>query len=167
MSFITRVNWATFDFVEPWMLPKVEVYLADVDSLVLTKEYLEQSNYVWHARRNFYDVPLIDSTKGTFYMLFLGITGKPLTVLLGNSESDNALSYSIFPNPVSDKLYVRFSSNCEITIKSIDGKELKKLEYKNPDTNQGIDLSEISNGIYIISCKFNNINILTSKFIKI
>ncbi|MBK7800970.1 MAG: hypothetical protein IPJ53_17910 [Saprospiraceae bacterium] len=60
-----------------------EAYLVDVDPLVLTKEYLEQSNYAWWARRNYYEVPLVDSTKGIFYMDIFGDNRKAINYFIG------------------------------------------------------------------------------------
>ncbi len=166
MSFITRINWGTFDFFEPWQLPKVEAYLADVDSLVLTKEYLEQSNYAWWARRNYYEVPLVDSTKGIFYMIYLGITGKPLTILLDNEEINFYNKFEISPNPSTNTIKINAPENGNISIFSLAGTALLKSKV-NLGTNQYIDISQISSGCYILKFKGKSGRSLTKKLIKV
>lgn len=166
MSFITRINWGTFDFFEPWQLPKVEAYLADVDSLVLTKEYLEQSNYAWWARRNYYEVPLVDSTKGTFYMIYLGITGKPLTILLDNEEINFHNKFEISPNPTTNTIKINAPENGKISIFSLAGIALLESPVNNGENNN-LDISQISSGCYIFRFIGKSGRSLTKKLIKV
>ncbi len=165
-SFITRVNWNTFDFNNPNQLPKVEVYLEDVDSLELTKEYLDSTNYQFQARRNYYNVQLDNGENGTFYMVYLGITNKPLTVLLDNKNPSQVIKYSIFPNPASEYLEFTCESECLLSIYDIYGKIVKSVNYNNANQLMKVDISSLIKGYYIVNCQFENLNSIKYRFIK-
>ncbi len=63
----------------------------------------------------------------------------------------------IYPNPVTDKLNLKFNGNADsIQILDVNGQLLKKLEYQN-----NIDVSMLVSGIYFLKCG-NHV----SKFIK-
>jgi hypothetical protein len=62
---------------------------------------------------------------------------------------------SVFPNPVSNgKLNVNLNSdeNVEANLTSVTGQQIRKVILKNGINN--IDVSELSNGVYILSTKF-------------
>jgi hypothetical protein len=75
-------------------------------------------------------------------------------VLYEQLECDEQ-NLSVFPNPVANgKLNVSLNSaeNVEANLTSITGKQIKKIILKNGINN--IDVSELSNGVYILSTKF-------------
>lgn len=61
-------------------------------------------------------------------------------------ESLSSDILSVFPNPVTDKLTVKGNVNATITIRSIDGRIMKSAMNVS-----SIDVSEIPNGIYIVT----------------
>lgn len=72
----------------------------------------------------------------------------------------------IYPNPVQDNLYY----DCEhevvsVSIYSIDGKLIDKIEYNNIN-NKHIDLSFLKSGLYLIEFYFEDSSKLTKKIIK-
>ena len=74
-----------------------------------------------------------------------------LTALLKCDE----LNLSVFPNPVCNgKLYVSLNSaeKLEADLTSVTGQFIKKVILENGINN--IDVSELSNGVYILSTKF-------------
>ena len=75
-------------------------------------------------------------------------------------------SFLIFPNPASDYLTLRFAQNtskAEIKIYNLLG-ELKSTSSKS-STESTIDISDLSNGVYIIEVTTDR-NIMRKKFIK-
>ena len=75
--------------------------------------------------------------------------------------------FIIYPNPVTNKIVIKtetISDKYDIMIRDIHGQILKYSEIKNKE--KSIDVSDLSNGIYIISIYSKN-NIITKKFIKL
>ncbi len=167
LSFITRVNWYTFDYYKPSQLFTPEVYLGDSDSLILDEEHLLKTNYEYFARKNFYNITLINGNPGTFYMFYLGLTGKPLTILLDNKDPVNPVKYSIFPNPVSKDIALEFTQSCEIKVFNLEGKLIDCISYKIPNFKLTYDMSSLVSGYYLLKCKFANTNTVFYPFIKL
>jgi hypothetical protein len=72
-------------------------------------------------------------------------------------------SITIFPNPAKDILYIKSMEQIEILIiHDISGKEIKRYD----DINQSIDISFLTNGIYIIKAKTRQ-GEATQKIVKI
>jgi hypothetical protein len=62
---------------------------------------------------------------------------------------------SVFPNPVSNgklNLSLNSTQNVEANLTTVTGQYIKKIILKNGLNN--IDVSELSNGVYILSTKF-------------
>lgn len=89
-----------------------------------------------------------------------------ITLGISNNITNNTLS--LFPNPVSDKLYISGLKNqtYDIHIYNIVGEENKHLFIDNSNnSNLSIDVSDLSNGIYFIQIS-NNSTSQILKFIK-
>ena len=73
-----------------------------------------------------------------------------VTVASPNSVSDDNFQFSIFPNPVFDKIIIdaKDLNNKEVRISSVSGLELISL---NEIPQNGISVNELQNGIYFIS----------------
>ncbi|TYA59148.1 T9SS type A sorting domain-containing protein [Formosa maritima] len=84
------------------------------------------------------------------------------TFTLSNTEF-NTQDISIYPNPTSDKINIKLNSseNHSVYIYNILGK--KVMDQNLNGTNSSIDVSNLSNGIYLLSFKNTN---STFKFVK-
>jgi len=61
-------------------------------------------------------------------------------------------TFALYPNPSTDKLYVRIENNGEvytISLYDLAGKELKQYSYKDQDTVE-LELNDIASGIYLL-----------------
>jgi hypothetical protein len=77
------------------------------------------------------------------------------------SASENQLDdFVIFPNPVSDKLFVNAKNNFDFIIFNRLGQKLKEIKNKNE-----IDVSYLSKGIYFVQI-FDGLKSTVKKFIK-
>jgi hypothetical protein len=80
--------------------------------------------------------------------------------ILVNEEvlSDN---FHVYPNPSNSKITISSSSSLiSVSIIDITGKEVLKTKEKT------LDISELSNGIYLVKCYFENNIVLARKLIK-
>lgn len=89
----------------------------------------------------------------------------PLAELTDIDEALNANNFEIFPNPLTDKLFIEIpdSGNTTVEIYSIAG-QLKYL-LKPKDKLSALEIDNLSNGIYLIKVQ-NSKGIRTTKFIK-
>ncbi|MDD3877875.1 MAG: T9SS type A sorting domain-containing protein [Bacteroidales bacterium] len=79
----------------------------------------------------------------------------------GINEGENTLSkLKIYPNPVSDMLYVEaegFEGNlANLTIYSVQGQALKSIDFKVNQNMLAVPFSEFSAGIYFVELKVGN-----------
>lgn len=79
------------------------------------------------------------------------------------------IEYSLFPNPVKDKLFVKLNDEKNtiyyITILNLNGRTLMMLP--QPETQKGIDVSTLPKGMYVIQLMDKNTkSIYSQKFIK-
>ncbi|MEI6457083.1 MAG: metallophosphoesterase [bacterium] len=81
----------------------------------------------------------------------------------GVEELNNPLNLSVFPNPVTDRLTIKCARQSGIEILNVDGQILKRLT--TDDVYTRVDLSDLSNGIYIIKAKTHQ-GIAIKKIIK-
>lgn len=87
---------------------------------------------------------------------------------VGLSQIDNSILASVYPNPVTDKLYININSatieNLTITLIDVLGKEIYKTKSFNKTLT--IDVSFFANGIYFLSIQNENVRtIFNSKII--
>jgi len=82
------------------------------------------------------------------------MTGK-ITVQVLSIEDEEKNKLEIYPNPVTNKLFIKGPSKIsKITITSILGKKI--LEKQTNDTSMDIDMSVFRNGSYFIKIESNN-----------
>ena len=77
------------------------------------------------------------------------------------SDANNDMSYSVFPNPMTDVLNITSIENASAFIYDLSGKEILKINIQQGTTS--VDVSELQRGIYFLSI----INLNTSSTQKI
>lgn len=109
----------------------------------------------------FHVAPYFQGNVGT-YLLDVNITR---TVSLGVNENLFANNIKIYPNPTSSKVFFDNSKEYfkEVSIYNYLGQEVKRSSFKTYETNQEIDLSSLSSGLYILNFKGDK----TSKTVRI
>ncbi len=140
------------------------------DNLNLDTEYkpTSASNYVIDQGDNvYYDVALFGD---------LDVAGNDRvfnsTIDLGAYEYSSTLSVNdvflstnsvkLYPNPVNDKLFIKSTDQVEsLTIYNISGQLVKQVN----TIDNGIEVYNLSTGLYIIQIKTNN-NTINKKFLK-
>jgi hypothetical protein len=109
-----------------------------------------------------YTCSVTDNTGCTVIFTF----NVPYTVGINELNLNNV---EIFPNPVKDVITIKKSSskpqNISVSINDINGKELIVENNLNSASNQNINVSALSSGVYFIQIK-NNQGQLIRKFIK-
>lgn len=81
-------------------------------------------------------------------------------------ENTEVLNWKVFPNPASDKVFIAgVSGDFEVTLLTIDGKQLSKKEFNFSSDDKSIDISEFPFGIYLVKIE-NNQGISTQKIVK-
>lgn len=82
---------------------------------------------------------------------------------LSNDNYSQKPKFSFFPNPVKDILNIKTSYSKPLRIEIFDLSGRKVLEFKDRSLQQGIDISNLSNGFYIIQAKTIENRILFQK----
>mgnify|MGYP006262751773 FL=1 len=83
-------------------------------------------------------------------------------ILLTTSEIDN-LNIKLWPNPSSEKIYFQCSSKFEkLIIYDFWGNEINSYQYL--DVEEGIDVRNLSSGLYLLNILFKN-EFVTKKII--
>ncbi len=100
----------------------------------------------------FFD-PSVNSNGPAFGLWVATADGGPLTEIQPNAlsvENTNKINVEVYPNPVSDFLYVNFKNDnqAQLSLFDLSGREVmvKALGMKNQ-----IDLSNFSNGLYLLN----------------
>jgi len=89
---------------------------------------------------------------------------------MGISNSINANDITIAPNPVKTSFSLQINSTANISsllIRDLLGREITTIPYNNTTKSNGIDISDLKNGIYFIQLMNNDKVIGTKKLIKI
>lgn len=84
----------------------------------------------------------------------------PQDAVLDTNEFKSA-QIVVYPNPTTERLFISSNAVQQITIYDITGKKIKSERY----TSNGIDVSALENGTYLIQIEINN-TIKTHRFIK-
>ena len=107
------------------------------------------------------------ANNGEVPFLMVDIIWKKLNAVMCNSTAANNLysnqsSISIYPNPANTSINIDIPSNTnsQITISNVMGEVIIKVDNQNE-----IDISKLSNGLYILSVKQEQ-SVYTQKFIK-
>jgi bilirubin oxidase len=92
-----------------------------------------------------------------------------VTGALGTNQNENSTSFSLYPNPSSNRLYINLKdANTEIyyvTISTITGRVVMMLP--QPEWQNGIDISSLESGVYTFQMMDKQTKSLTTrKFIK-
>ena len=91
----------------------------------------------------------------------LDVAGAPIDVIdtLSVDENELADSLNFYPNPVQNELTIKNSRGIQInTIELFDisGRRVKNILVNQNNTNMNINLSDLSNGVYIINIISDN-----------
>ena len=77
---------------------------------------------------------------------------------------------TIFPNPAEDYLYIKSSipgvQNLKITLFNINGKEVYYNESTTQGAKHGINISNLSPGVYVAKIVIHRNHIITKKILK-
>ncbi len=88
-----------------------------------------------------------------------------LSVTVGVKENISGIEFSVYPNPVKQgKLYLKLPENNkinDISIYNVNGKQVKRVEI----LNKTIDVSDLTEGIYLLTVNLSNGKSLTEKFV--
>ena len=89
------------------------------------------------------------------------------TVIIGDVAVEEITpSFNVYPNPVQDKLFLATELNVkEVSIYDIYGKETKVCNLQSADFVNAVDVAELNSGVYFISIKTDNGNIVR-RFVK-
>jgi PKD repeat protein len=81
---------------------------------------------------------------------------QPFIVNWVNSVGISELTYSIYPNPASEEVFIQFDGQLAYTIQVYDmlGKVVLDLQPMN-DVNR-LDVSKLQNGVYFVKIRFDN-----------
>lgn len=155
---ISHLSWSTSSetYSEKFEIEKSEANLTNWKTIGSVKAqgnsstnstyYFKDENYLSNNAAVIYRLKMIDMDGSFVYS----------PVINARLECD-VQNISVFPNPVANgKLYVNITSgeNVEATLSSITGQQIKKTFFTNGMNS--IDVSELSNGVYILSTKFIN-----------
>jgi hypothetical protein len=71
----------------------------------------------------------------------------------------------IYPNPASDKIFVaqKYTDVSQLVIKSVDGSFIRNYQ----KIEDGVDISDLSNGVYIVQLMSSGVLAKSAKFLKI
>ncbi|MBK7763332.1 MAG: T9SS type A sorting domain-containing protein [Bacteroidetes bacterium] len=153
---IAHLNWSTSSETNS---EKFEIEKSETNHVKWKTigSVIAQGNSSTNSTYYFKDENIIINNKVVMYRLkMIDIDGSfmysPVVDALLKCDEQNL---SVFPNPVANgKLNVSLYSaeNVEANLTSVTGQQIKKIILKNGINN--IDVSELSNGVYILSTKF-------------
>lgn len=108
----------------------------------------------------------VTSTSGSMYVLFLsdealrsnGWNANYNSTTLSLDENEILNNIKLYPNPTTSKVFfdntiVNFT---ELSVFNYLGQEVKRSSFKTYETNQEIDLSSLSSGVYVLKFSKNN-----------
>ncbi len=152
--------------------------LADSDNWTQIEGWFTaDDSYNWVALGNFFDgesTEIIEENPfgncfGVYYIenVCVAKTQEECDYLLGTTNELKIEHFQIYPNPSSNSISIRSSSNKdvgEITIFDISGKVCKELNFKNQAVIT-FNIESLDSGIYFIQVKSNN-HLYNHKIIK-
>ncbi|MDO6597660.1 T9SS type A sorting domain-containing protein [Oceanihabitans sp. 2_MG-2023] len=96
-----------------------------------------------------------------------GSTNNIIIATLSTNQNDFRDSFSVFPNPVSDVLYIKTNTASEIeniTIHSIDGKRIQQINSINTMGNQmAIPVRNLKEALYFVTITSTENEVVTFK----
>ncbi len=85
------------------------------------------------------------------------------------TSEENNFNISLFPNPTNNILNLKVESkntvNLKVDIISLDGKKIKSTKISNYENNE-VDISHLSQGLYLANFYSNHILITSKRFVK-
>lgn len=91
---------------------------------------------------------------------------KCIVVIEDDAVEENTTSFNVYPNPVKDRLFLATELNIkEVSIYDIYGRETKVCSLQSTDFVNTVDVAELNSGVYFISIKTDNGNIVR-RFVK-
>ena len=119
----------------------------------------EPYTYLWSNGQTTQDIEGLTAGKYSVTVTDNDVCSKKEEYVIASGKGSTA---SLFPNPVSDILYVNVGSvPASVTIYNYDGRKVKRV-----DNTDAIDVSGLSKGLYIALIK-TEVSIFTMKFIKL
>lgn len=84
-------------------------------------------------------------------------------------SEENSLSITLFPNPSHSNINFKIESDIDADLKiellTIDGKKVNTISLSNYEVHQ-VDISFLSNGLYLVNIYANNILVASKKLVK-
>lgn len=71
----------------------------------------------------------------------------------GNGINEQTVAVSVTPNPASNELNIHHVAGAQISIYSLNGQEMKRIE--KADMDEIVDISNWSAGVYVVRCVFS------------
>ena len=91
-------------------------------------------------------------------------------VVTPRSESSEEHIVSVYPNPTNDHLFIMAPENSRseytITLHDVLGNEVQRQQFSGKETNFSMPLTNINNGLYILTIKDGNKSLLVQKVVK-
>jgi hypothetical protein len=146
---------------------RVHMHSSNRDSIANNSSggYYIMDEYLWYQPGTHYPVAGYFNYDGVMHSFY--ISGN-LTGL--NDRKNESLAFELFPNPASELLNIRFpvspTGKMQLGIYNSLGQELKTIDANATLTvDQAINISEFSNGIYILQLKENGTLLNSKRFV--
>ncbi len=132
------------------------------------------SNTDYQVKNALFTVP----DKGVYYLVFRCYSWKGETLFLDDINitdvtgvEENIADYSkydnVFPNPATEKISILSNDKIKsVKINNITGQEIKHFTFSNTEKNTELDISELSEGIYILTIQTQNAIIIKKQIIR-
>jgi len=152
---IAHLHWSTSSEtnIEKFEIEKSETTNAKWKTIGIVTA---QANSSTHSTYYFKDENIINNKAVMYRLKMIDIDGSIMySTALNSLLKCDEQNLSVFPNPVSNgNLNVRLNTaeNIEANLTTVTGQYIKNIILKNGLNN--IDVSELSNGVYILSTKF-------------
>jgi hypothetical protein len=88
-----------------------------------------------------------------------GIFSNAPAHLVNNVRSNNELLINVYPNPANDVITLQSSSSMNgvfVEVTSVDGKVVRRVEFNSLANAVDLNVSDLSNGIYLLNIHSNN-----------
>jgi hypothetical protein len=152
---ISHLNWSTSSETnsEKFEIEKSETTHEEWKTIGSVRAHGNTSN---NSTYYFKDENIFTNNKVMYRLKIIDLDGSFMYSPVVNAHLKcDEQNLTVFPNPVANgKLYVSLNSakNVEANLTSLTGQQIKKIILKNGINY--IDVSELSNGLYILSSKF-------------
>lgn len=128
------------------------------------------SSYTWDTGPNTSTIVVSPTVTTTYSVSGVNGTcsGTANVIVIVNSctgiqEINNGITYSIYPNPTSERVTIAIMNGAKLIITDMIGKLISEIELK--EGANSVNIGELSNGVYYFNIKQNG-NSITKKIIK-